>query len=76
MYRDRELDIKLQIVVDKTERNRICCAVFVVDDGLCVEEIDPLILTCVATLGETLSKNLKGLKERLPKLSCEDGRLS
>ena len=59
------VDIKTDLAVDHTERQRICGAELVVDDLLGIKIVDSLILARVAAVGKALAHRLKGLDDAL-----------
>lgn len=52
---DRHINIQADLGIHNAERNRIRCAKLVVNQLLCIEIVDSLILTCIAAKCKTLA---------------------
>ena len=66
------VNVKTDLGVNNTERNRIRSAEFVVQDFLGVEVVNSLILTGVAAVSETLADGLEGVQNALAEAAGED----
>ena len=71
----RDIDIKSNLGINYTERNRICRAELVIENFLHVEVVNSLILTGIAAVCKAFADHLEGFLYAIAEISCKDRRL-